>query len=61
MSNSTLATQVANIFKEAWATRAGQKVPEPSDLKLGNDAVEFDVATILYADLTGSTKLVDAE
>jgi class 3 adenylate cyclase len=61
MANSTLATQVATIFKEAWATRAGQKVPEPSDLKLGNDAVEFDVATILYADLTGSTKLVDAE
>jgi class 3 adenylate cyclase len=61
MANSTLATQVATIFKEAWATRAGQKVPEPSDLKLGNDAVEFDVATVLYADLTGSTKLVDAE
>ena len=61
MANSTLATQVATIFKEAWATRAGQKVPEPSDLKLGNDAVEFDAATILYADLTGSTKLVDAE
>src|SRR5258708_1434112 len=61
MANSTLATQVANIFKETWATRPGQKVPEPSDLKLGNDAVEFDTATILYADLTGSTKLVDAE
>ncbi|MFZ5721966.1 MAG: adenylate/guanylate cyclase domain-containing protein [Pseudomonadota bacterium] len=61
MANSALAIQVANIFKEAWATRAGRKVPEPSDLKLGNDAVQFDAATILYADLTGSTKLVDAE
>jgi len=53
--------QVANIFKDAWTTRAGQKVPEPNDLKLGNDAVKFDAATILYADMTGSTKLVDAE
>lgn len=61
MANSTLATQVADIFKESWATREGQKVPEPSDLRLGNDAVEFELATILYADLTGSTKLVDAE
>jgi class 3 adenylate cyclase len=61
MANSTLAMQVATIFKEAWATRAGQKVPEPNNLKLGNDAIEFDAATILYADLTGSTKLVDAE
>lgn len=61
MASSTLATHIATIFKEAWATRAGQKVPEPSDLKLGNDAIEFDAATILYADLTGSTKLVDAQ
>lgn len=61
MANPTLAAQVAKIFKDAWATRAGQTVPAPGDLKLGNDAVEFDAATILYADLTGSTKLVDAE
>lgn len=61
MANATLAAQVATIFRDSWTTRAGQKVPEPSDLKLGNEAVEFDAATILYADLSGSTKLVDAE
>lgn len=36
-------------------------MPDPEDLLLGNTAVEFDRATILYADLSGSTKLVDAE
>jgi class 3 adenylate cyclase len=34
-------------------------VPEPADLKLGNEAVEFERATVLYADLAGSTALVD--
>ncbi len=56
-----LEKQVALIFKEAWATRAGQKAPEPEELILGNQAVVFDAATILYADLTGSTHLVDSE
>ncbi len=53
-----LKTEVANFFSQQWVTRKGQKVPESSELKLANDAVELD-ATVLYADLTGSTKLVD--
>lgn len=56
-----LRTEVATIFREAWTKRAGQKVPEPADLKLGNDAVEFDRATVLYADLSGSTAMVNAQ
>ena len=56
-----LATQVKKIFKDSWETRDGQVVPEPENLKLGNDAVEFKRATILYADLSGSTALVDAK
>lgn len=56
-----LKSAVAKIFKEAWVTRDGQVVPEPEDLKLGNDAVEFDRATVLYADLSGSTALVEAK
>jgi class 3 adenylate cyclase len=35
-------------------------VPDPEDLKLNNDAVEFDRATVLYADLAGSSALVDS-
>lgn len=54
-----LESEVATIFKETWSTRDGQVVPESTDLKLGNDAVRLN-GTVLYADLTGSTKLVDA-
>lgn len=38
--------------------REGKKVPEAEDVKLGNDAVTLD-ATVLYADMSGSTALVD--
>lgn len=55
-----LKTDIATIFRDRWTTRSGQVVPEPSALKLGNDAVEFDSATVLYADLDGSTGLVSS-
>jgi class 3 adenylate cyclase len=54
-----LKAQVAGIFKDQWTTRKGQVVPEPEALQLGNDAVELERATILYADLSGSTSLVN--
>lgn len=46
-------------FGSKWAVRDGQVVPNASDLKLSNDAVQFKTATILYADLDGSTDLVE--
>ena len=49
---------VAKILREQWSTREGKVVPEPEDLELGNDAIGLD-ATILYADIDGSTQLVD--
>jgi uridylate cyclase len=52
-----IESQVIKIFKTNWEKREGSKVPETSDLKLTNDAVELD-ATILYADLKESTELV---
>ena len=58
---SDLAAQVSAIFSESWSHRDGRKVPVPEDLRLDNDSVRFDRATILYADLSGSTKLVDTE
>ena len=39
--------------------RAGRVVPESDDLGLGNDAVTLD-GTVLYADLDGSTQMVDS-
>lgn len=47
-----------DAFGVSWAVRDGQVVPAATDLKLGNDAVRFADATILYADLDGSTDLV---
>ena len=57
-----LEDHVAKTFRGEWTTRAGEVVPVPDDLLLGsNDAIEFERATILYADLSGSTKLVDSK
>lgn len=56
-----MKSEVAKIFREQWTTRSGQVVPEPEDIKLGNDAVEFENATVLYADLSGSTAMVNAK
>jgi class 3 adenylate cyclase len=53
-----LKGEVASIFREQWSIRDGQKVPDSGDLKLTNDAVKLD-ATVLYADLADSTRLVD--
>ncbi len=55
---ANLESQVRATFKNAWTKRDGNIVPEYTDVGLGNDAVNLD-ATILYADLDASTKLVD--
>lgn len=48
-----------DAFGSQWAIRDGLVVPDATDLKLSNDAVRFETATILYADLDGSTGLVE--
>lgn len=53
-----LQADVENIYTQKWSRRDGRKVPEDSDLKSRNDAVDID-ATILYSDLDESTNLVD--
>jgi class 3 adenylate cyclase len=53
-----LRTQVKSTFKEAWTTRDGTVVPGTGDIKLNNDGVNLD-ATVLYADLSESTAMVD--
>lgn len=53
-----LTDRVRRIFREQWEVRDGQKVPESEDLKLSNDAVKLE-GTVLYADLSESTSLVD--
>jgi hypothetical protein len=36
-------------------------VPDPENLQHSNDAIEFERATVLYADLSGSTSMVDSK
>ena len=48
-------------FGTKWTVRDGQVVPSASDLKLTNDAVRFEIATVLYADLDQSTDLVETK
>lgn len=49
----------SETFRNKWTVRDGQVVPEASDIKLSNDAVYFEKATVLYADLDQSTDLVE--
>src|SRR5712691_2178047 len=53
-----MESEVKEIFKSTWTEREGEVVPEPEDLSLGNDAVKLK-ATVLYADMSDSTDLVD--
>jgi class 3 adenylate cyclase len=54
-----LKNEITKIFRDQWSIRAGQVVPEPENITLGNGAVEFERATVLYADLSGSTAMVN--
>jgi class 3 adenylate cyclase len=49
--------EVKEILATEWSTRKGNKVPEPEDVSLGNDAVQIE-GTVLYADMADSTALV---
>lgn len=50
--------EVKDIMDTTFTERVGTKVPEATDVKLGNDAVTLD-GTVLYADLAGSTAMVN--
>jgi class 3 adenylate cyclase len=51
--------EVKRIFRENWQTSKATTVPEPKNIALeSNEAKEIDEATVLYADLSGSTNMV---
>jgi class 3 adenylate cyclase len=51
--------EVKRIFRQQWETSKATTVPEPSDIALEkNEAKEIDDGTVLYADLSGSTTMV---
>jgi class 3 adenylate cyclase len=55
-----LEAEVKKIFGSTWTKRDGTVVPDDQSVTLGNDAVELD-ATVLYADLSDSTKMVNSQ
>lgn len=55
-----LTTEVKATFAGAWEEQATSSVPAPQDLRLNaNHAKNLETATVLYADLDGSTNMVD--
>ncbi len=56
-----LTQEVGKIFRSAWSERDGRVVPEAKDVAFANEAVKLDNATVLYADMSGSTALVDSQ
>jgi class 3 adenylate cyclase len=56
-----LTSDVKKIFKNSWTETSGRIVPAPSDVGLGNKATFLAQAVVLYADLDGSTNMVDTK
>lgn len=57
---SDLRSEISASFKAQWSVETAQKMPEPEDLRLNaNHAKDLEVATVLYADIDGSTNMVD--
>lgn len=55
-----LAAEVNATFAAQWEEQATATVPAPEDLRLNaNHAKDLETATVLYADLDGSTNMVD--
>ena len=53
-----LNSQIRQILQERWSIKRSRGAPKSDDLNLNNDVVTIN-ATVLYADLDESTKLVD--
>jgi class 3 adenylate cyclase len=54
-----IEAEVKRIFREQWATSKATAVPESGDIALEkNEAKTIDDGTLLYADLSGSTNMV---
>ena len=58
--NNNLAAEVKATFSTVWEVQKTDSVPAPEDLRLNaNHAKDLEKATVLYADLDGSTNMVD--
>jgi class 3 adenylate cyclase len=56
-----LVAEVKSTFAQKWEVQETDRVPAPEDLRLNaNHAKDLENATVLYADLDGSTDMVDS-
>jgi class 3 adenylate cyclase len=55
-----LKSEVDKIFHSRWSIRDGEVVPDTPDVKLDNEGVRLS-GTVLYADIDGSTNMVDSK
>lgn len=55
-----LVRDVDEILRYTWPTTVARGVPQPGDISLGDAAKQLDDAVVLYADLDGSTAMVDS-
>jgi uridylate cyclase len=59
---SDIEAEVKRIFKDAWSTTKATVVPDASSIALEkNEAKEIEDGTVLYADLSGSTQMVQVK
>lgn len=59
-TKENLQAEVAATFSTAWETQSTNSVPSPANLRLdANHAKLLGSATVLYADIDGSTNMVD--
>lgn len=57
-----IEAEVKRIFREQWTVTKATVVPGPNSIALEkNDAKEMDWGTVLYADLSGSTSMVNTK
>ena len=55
-----LISEVKQTFATNWEVQKTTDIPDPEDLRLNsNHAKDLDCATVLYADIDGSTSMVD--
>lgn len=55
-----LNSETFQIFSEEWKSEKTTDVPDPEQLRLSNHAKDLGIATVLYADLNGSTNMVNS-
>lgn len=56
-----LESDIGNVFSQEWQETLGRVVPAPTDVGLNNKATFLKDAVVLYADLDGSTVMVDSK